>query len=120
MPNDAFEQVSSISKLALGSAKELSAINERLADKLRRQQLALVEASLEATAQQLKLAGTSKGYQELLKGQSALLQAFTGKLVGLSQESAGIASEAREALSAWVEKGIAQTLATVDTSRKAA
>jgi phasin family protein len=100
------ENVNKLGKSSYESVKELYTINTNLAEQLIEQQLALVSAGVEYTANQLKLVGEAKNYKESISGQTEIVTDLSGKVQGIARNTLDIFNETRDQMNAWFEKGV--------------
>lgn len=101
------EMVGKANTAAFTNAKALAAINTRMVDKLVKQQVELVGEALNGGVKQLKLLGNTKGgYGEYFAVQAELAQEGAEKVVAAARETLGVIAEARDELTALVEKGV--------------
>lgn len=101
-------QWSKLTKTGFDSLKELGEINGRLVERLSQQQLEIVNASLEATVKETQLLTQSKGYKDLVDNQSALSAEYNRRFLDIVRRTTDILTQARDELSAWVERGVEQ------------
>lgn len=118
MQNEILQQWSSASKTAFDSAKELGEINAKIIEKLAQQQLDIMNAVLDASSKQFQLVSESKGYKELLAGQSALAQEYNQQFVDFAKKATDLANEAKTELSSWFEKGMETAAAAAPVAAK--
>ncbi len=107
---------------ALETAKALTAINARVADKLAKQQVELVGEALNGGVRQLQLLSTSKGYSDYIAAQAELAQEAAEKIAAAARESLATLAEARDELTSLVAKGVdtaAAELKPVPTKKSA-
>lgn len=107
---------------ALETAKALTAINARVADKLARQQVELVGEALNGGVRQLQLLTTTKGYSDYFTAQAELAQEAAEKIAAAARESLATLAEARDELTSLVAKGVdtaAAELKPVPTKKSA-
>ena len=90
----------------LETAKALTAINARVADKLTKQHLEFVGEALSGGVRQLKLLSTTKGYSDYLTAQAELAQEAAEKIATAARESLAVIAEARDELTNLVAKGV--------------
>lgn len=112
------DQWSKLTRTAFDSLMELGGINTKLMDKLSEQQQEIMSAGLEASAREAKLVSTSKDFQELLTGQTALAEEYNQKFLRTVRKTIDVLNECREELATWVEKGVAPATSEAQTSAK--
>ncbi len=105
-PQNIADTVGKANAAALETAKALTAINARVADKLAKQQLELVGEALNGGVRQLKLLSTTKGYSDYLTAQAELAQEAAEKIATAARESLTVMAEARDELTNLVAKGV--------------
>ncbi len=105
-PQNIADTVGKANAAALETAKALTAINARVADKLAKQQLELVGEALNGGVRQLKLLSTPKGYSDYLTAQAELAQEAAEKIATAARESLTVIAEARDELTNLVAKGV--------------
>ncbi len=121
MTKEIIEQMTESGTKAFEALKELATINTRLAEKLAAQQLELMSVYMEASVKEINLVSTSKGYKDLLAGQAALATELNEKALAYARNLTSLFSEAKDELSAWIEKGIeAGVTPVVKAAKKAA
>jgi len=91
---------------ALETAKALTAIKTRVADKLAKQHLELVGEALNGGVRQLKFLSTSKDYSDYFTVQAELAQEAAEKIATAAHESLAVIAEARDELTNLVAKGV--------------
>ncbi len=91
---------------ALETAKALTAINTRVADKLAKQHLELVGEALNGGVRQLKFLSTTKDYSDYFTAQAELAQEAAEKIATTARESLAVIAEARDELTKLVAKGV--------------
>jgi len=121
MNKDIIEQLNESGSKTFEALKDLATINTKLAEKLTSQQLELMSVYMEAGVKEMNLVSTSKGYKDLLAGQAALATELNEKALAYARNLTSLFSEAKDEISAWVEKGIeAGVTPVVKAARKAA
>ncbi|MCH6582966.1 MAG: phasin family protein [Acidiferrobacterales bacterium] len=103
---DIIDTVGKANAAALETAKALTAINTRVADKLAKQHLELMGEALNGGVRQLKLLSTTKGYSDYLSAQAELAQEAAEKIATAARESLAVVAEARDELTNLVAKGV--------------
>ncbi len=91
---------------ALETAKALTAINTRVADKLAKQHLELMGEALNSGVRQLKFLSTTKDYSDYFTAQAELAQEAAEKIATTARESLAVIAEARDELTKLVAKGV--------------
>ena len=106
MQKQVIDQWGEFTRHALDSLKELGEINTKLVTRLSQQQLEMLNTSLEAAAKETRLVSETKGYNELVAGQSSLAAEYNRKFLDIVRTTTGLLEETRNELTAWVEKGM--------------
>lgn len=127
MSNEMIENFNKYSKSTYDSLKDLYAVNNNMIEQLLEQQFALVSLGVECATSQLKLAGTAKGYKELMAAQTDIVNDVSSKLQGISRNTLDIFNESKDEISNWfeknmkeAEKGMKDVAKVVPVSKKAA
>lgn len=100
---------------ALETAKALTAINARVADKLAKQHISLMGEALNGGVRQLELLSTTKGYSDYFTAQAQLAQEAAEKIAAAARESLATVAEARDELTNLVTKGVDTATAELKT-----
>lgn len=122
MSSEMIEQWGKFSRAALGSLKELTAINVKLGERVTEQQLELVGLTLETGLEGVNLAVSAPGFKEFVSNKSRLAGEYDEKVLGIVRKTSDIVAQAREEYSEWAE-GRLKEIATPITraaSRKSA
>ena len=106
MQKDLFEQWNKFGKTAYDSFKQLAEINTSVYEKLTEQQMEALNVYMETGAKQVSLLSESKGYQDLLSGQTTLANEANEKLLSVARNMASILTDSKNEITSWVEKGI--------------
>ncbi len=106
MKNVTLEMINELGKNVFDATKELGEINARASEKLRQKQLDTMNLYLEAGVQQMQLLGEGKSLQDVLTGQTRLAGEYSEKVLANVREAAAVATEARDEVGAWFEKGV--------------
>lgn len=106
MSNEIYDNVSKFGKTTYDSLKDLYAVNNNLFEQLLEQQYALMSLGVEYTTSQLNLAGTAKGYKEVINGQTEIVNNVNSKLQGISRNTLDIFNESKDEINNWFEKNI--------------
>lgn len=93
-------------KTVVDSAKELTAINNRLVNKLLASQLSLAKIFVEGTEKQLAVIGAVESPADLASKEAALIEEVAGKITDATQTSVKIVQEANTEFKSWFENGI--------------
>jgi phasin family protein len=106
MSNEILKNVTAYTKSAYESTKELGQISVKSASQIGEQQIALFSLAVESGAKQLSLLGSAKTYKDVVNGQSELAAEISGKVLGITRNTADILTETRDEVAAWVEKQV--------------
>jgi len=106
MENTIFENINKVGKSSYETVKGLYDINTNIVEQLIEQQFALVSLGNEYTARQLKLASETKGYKEVINGQTEIAADISSKVQGIARNTIDILSESKDEVNAWFEKGV--------------
>lgn len=98
-----YEQVNQMNQSAVDTALRLSEVSARAVERLARQQLAAVEACMQAGVKQWRAVGEAKGPQDLVSRQAEVAAELGEQLITMAQEDIDIQVQAREELSRTVE-----------------
>ncbi len=120
MTNEIFESINRIGKTSYDAMKELYDINIKIAGQFSEQQLAFVNLSLECATSQMEMISKSKGYKDILNGQTALINETSEKVQGIARNTTDIINESKDEVSAWVEKGVEDAATIVPFAKKSA
>jgi phasin family protein len=112
------EQWNKMGATTLEAWKKLAEINSGLAEKISKQQKAVLDQCLEASNKQLALTTESKDYRELFSAQSELVSEQSQKFVELAREVAQVLEQARTELTGWMEDSTKQAWAPVTSAAK--
>lgn len=100
------EQWAKLGNETLEAWKKLAELNTSLAEKIAKQQKAVLDQCLEASDKQMSLATESKDYRELFSAQAELVSQQSQKFVDLAREVAKVMEEARTDMSSWLESSV--------------
>ena len=106
MNTEILENMNKFGKTSYDAAKELYDINTKVAEQVYQQQMALVNLSMEYATSQMDIAAKSKGYKDIISGQSSLFNEASEKVQGIARNTVDIINESKDEVSAWVEKGV--------------
>ncbi len=111
MTNKIVDELTRNQQAAYEAFKQLADINVEVAERLFDQHKAVVTTYLEASTEQVGLVTDAKDYKALLNAQSQFAKDHGEKLLTYVQETSEILDEARERLTDWVDKGLAEAAA---------
>ena len=106
MQKELIDQWSQLSRKTVDSLRELGEINARLVEQISRQQLNMLNASIEASARGTQLVSQAQGYGQLIDNQATLAADYNKKVLNIVRQTADVLTEARDDLTAWVERGV--------------
>jgi hypothetical protein len=112
------EQWNKLGATALDAWKKLTEINSELAEKISKQQKAVLDQFLEASNKQMALTTESKDYRELFSAQSELVSEQSQKFVELARDVAQVLEQGRSELATWVEDTTKQAWEPVTSAVK--
>ncbi len=120
MNKDIAENLNKFGKASYDATKELYEINLKIAGQMYDQQLAFFNLSFEYATATMELIGNSKGYNDIVSGQTALISDASEKVQGIARNTVDIMNESKDEVSAWVEKGVEDAAAIVPFAQKSA
>lgn len=86
------------------SLKELGEISTKTFEKLGEQQLGLVSTYVDTGIKAVTLMTESKGYKDLLAGQTKLMTEYNEKVLDGVRKSTEIMTDSKDEMAAWFEK----------------
>ena len=101
-----FDQFNKLGMSTYETLKQLYTINTNTVEQLVEQQLALASLGVEYATSQMKLAGTAKGYKEVMSAQTDMAGDISSKMQGIARNTLDIMNESRDEISAWFEKSV--------------
>jgi hypothetical protein len=104
------EQWTNFNNTAIASLKEFGEINSKAVEKFAEHQLGFIGTCFDLGVKQINLFNDSKGYKELLSGQAKLVAEYNEKVMETIRNSTGIVADSKDELTAWVEKGMENTV----------
>ncbi len=120
MTNEVLENLNKLGKVSLDAIKELYEINSKTVEQITEQQLAYANLYVETTTRQMKLATEAKGYNEVVNGQTKLVDDISKKAQGIALNTVDIINESNNEVSTWVEKGVQEASTVVPFENKVA
>ena len=106
MQNDILENIETLNKATIESAKRLGDINMRIFEKLTQRNIEATADYLDGSMQQLKLMGESKDIQASAREQARLGTELNEKFVEHAKKSAEVLNEVKAELTDWVQDGM--------------
>ncbi|MFH0343631.1 MAG: phasin family protein [Chromatiales bacterium] len=86
------------------SLKELGEIGTKTFEKIGEQQLGLVSTYVDTGIKHATLMTESKGYKDLLAGQTKLMTEYNEKMLDAMRKTTEIMTDSKDELAAWFEK----------------
>lgn len=86
------------------SLKELGEISTKTFEKVAEQQLGLVNACVDTGIKQASLLTESKGYKDLLAGQTKLMTEYNEKMLDAARKTTEVMADSKDEMVAWFEK----------------
>ena len=120
MNSEMIENVNKLGKTTYDAMKELYNINMKIAGQISEQQMALINLTMECATAQMEMIGKSKGYKDIMSGQTSLINETSEKVQGIARNTMDIMNETKDEMSAWVEKGVEEASAIVPFAKKSA
>jgi len=101
-----FDQLNKLSMSTYETLKQLYTINTNTVEQLIEQQFALASLGVEYATSQMKLAGTAKGYKDVITAQTDLAGEISSKVQGIARNTMDIMTESKDEISTWFEKSV--------------
>ncbi len=120
MNNEMIENMNKLGKTSYDAMKEFYDINMKIVGQFTEQQMALINLTMECATAQMEMIGKSKGYKDILNGQTSLFNETSEKVQGIARNTMDIMNESKDEVSAWVEKGVEDASAIVPFVKKSA
>ena len=118
MNTASYDQINKLGLSTYETLKQLYKINTNTVEQLIEQQFALATLGVEYAASQMKLAGTVKGYKEVVTAQTDIAGEINSKMQGIARNTLDIMTESKDAISAWFEKSIKEAGKGIKESTK--
>ena len=106
MQKEFLNNINEFGQTAYDAAMKMGEVNMRAGEKLLEQQLALTSAMLETGTKNLEMMSQAKTPQEVLNGQTKLLQECGQQLLSNCRGTVEILTEARDAASELAEQNV--------------
>ncbi len=106
MQNEIIELIEKSSETALESARKVSELNQRTFARLFQQQADLATFYMDASARGLELMTKSRGYQDLLAGQTALMRECGERNMAALRDCIAFANESGNEYGALIQEGM--------------
>jgi phasin family protein len=113
-----FDQFNKLGMSTYETLKQLYTINTNTVEQLVEQQLALASLGVEYATSQMKLAGTAKGYKEVMSAQTDMAGDISSKMQGIARNTLDIMNESRDEISAWFEKSVKEAEKSIKEAAK--
>ncbi len=94
----------SLAAPAFASLKELGEISTKTFEKMGEQQLGLVSTYVDTGIKQVTLMTESKGYKDLMAGQTKLMTEYNEKVLDAMHKTTEIMTDSKDEMAAWFEK----------------
>ena len=94
----------SLATCSYASLKELGEISTKAFEKVGEQQLGLVSTYVDTGIKQASLLTESKGYKDLLAGQTKLMTEYNEKMLDAARKTTEIMTDSKDEMVAWFEK----------------
>lgn len=104
-----YENLNKLGKGSYDTLKGFYVLNNKIAEQIVEQQMALISLNVEFITRQMKLASEAKGYKEILSGQTDITTNISSKMQGIARNTLDIFNESREELNAWFENCVRET-----------
>ncbi len=99
--------------ISYASLKELGEISTKAFEKMGGQQLGLVSTCVDTGIKQVTLLTESKGFQDLLAGQTKLMTEYNEKVLDAVSKTTEIVTDSKDEMAAWFEKTLENGTAPV-------
>ena len=120
MNTEMFENMNKLGKSSYDALKELYDINMKISGQFYEQQMAFANLTIECATAQMEMVSKSKGYKDIISGQTSLINEASEKVQGIARNTVDIMNESKDEVSAWVEKGVEDASAIVPFNKKSA
>ena len=120
MQNELLDRWRQLTQNTLNSLRELGDINTRLMERLSRQQLEIVSATFEATARETQLVTQSRDPRDFLEKQASFAADYNRRFLDIARDSTDILGQARDEITAWMERGLQAADRNVEQAVEAA
>lgn len=104
-----YENMNKYNKSFYETMKGLVSLNNKLAEQVIEQQMALLSLNVEFFTREMKLASEAKGYKETMNSQTEITTDISSKVQGIARNTLDIFNESRDELNAWFEKCVKET-----------
>lgn len=120
MSTEIIENMNKFGKSSYDAMKELYDINTKIVGQMYEQQMAFINLSMECATSQMEMVSKSKGYKDIVSGQTTLINEASEKAQGIARNTVDIMNESKDDVSAWVEKGVEDASSIVPFVQKSA
>ena len=120
MNTEMIENMNKMGKTTYNAVKELYDINMKMVGQVYEQQMAIMNLGMEYTTSNMEMLGKSKGYKDVVSGQTALISETSEKVQGIARNTVDIMNESNDEVSAWVEKGVEDAANIIPMMKKSA
>lgn len=90
--------------MSYASLKELGEISTKAFEKMGEQQLGLVSTYVDTGIKHVTLMTESRGYQDLMAGQTKLMTEYNEKVLDAVSKTTEIMTDSKDEMAAWFEK----------------
>ncbi|MGH8602587.1 MAG: phasin family protein [Gammaproteobacteria bacterium] len=104
MQFEIMEPWSQFGSISYASLKELGEISTKTFEKMGEQQLGWVNACVDTGIKQVTWLTESKGYKDLLAGQTKLMTEYNEKMLDAARKTTEIMTDSKDEMAAWFEK----------------
>jgi phasin family protein len=101
-----YDQINKLGMSTYDTLKQLYTINTNTVEQLIEQQFALAALGVEYVTSQMKLAGTAKGYKDIISAQTDIAGEISSKMQGIARNTLDIMTESKDEISTWFEKSV--------------
>jgi phasin family protein len=101
-----FDQLNKLGMSTYETLKQLYTINTNTVEQLIEQQFALAALGVEYATSQVKIAGTVKGYKDVISAQADIAGEISSKMQGIARNTLDIMTESKDEISTWFEKSV--------------
>ena len=106
MENNFMAHCESLVKSAVDSSKQLQALNLKLAEKLLKKHLELVNGAVDASNRVVTLLGEGKALPEILAAQAKLASEYGNRVFATTKEVSELFAASQSDYRAWLEQGV--------------
>ncbi len=104
-----YDQINKLGMNTYETLKQFYTINTNTVEQLIEQQFALAALGVEYATNQMRLAGTAKGYKDVITAQTDIASDISSKMQGIARNTLDIMTESKDEISSWFEKSVKET-----------